>query len=370
MISKVYEWLRAADLNPDDHMVTTRTSAVEDLVTRIRESSDYDLLLDTVTAAVGGCKRLGEQSSSFATILECVRTQAPAFPSGIEENGLHLRIICCLGLGQLLNSDDEDSPDKDELLSASLLTAGLGLKQKEAGRHLDDVFAELEGIARANLQRQAVAMRERVDLDWQEFDGLKSAASDPPNFNQRLLPAVKSLLQGIERQHQLDREELEVMWWLYNGYSEDLGKRLKAATPHLAATAIGSAVAGRISPPATIGITELVAQSATRDRAAAQLKAKGLGKIAVELGEAGRKLLLPSNESLRKIVSTRASLLPISWLCLRLHESQGVAGWEAELQSKAGLASDYEMTAEKLAVQVFTECQAQRVYNSLVRANT
>jgi hypothetical protein len=37
MLSKVYEWLRAADLKPDDAMVTSRTKVVEELEKKIRE---------------------------------------------------------------------------------------------------------------------------------------------------------------------------------------------------------------------------------------------------------------------------------------------------------------------------------------------
>src|SRR4051812_30651076 len=175
MLSKVYDWLRAAELKPDDQMVTTRTKAVEDLEQKIRDAKDYGLLLGAVTAAVGGCERLGEQAPAFATILDCVRTQAPAFPSAIAENGLHLRMICCLGLGKLLNSAEDVTFDRDELLSSSLLVSGLGLKPKEAGRHLDKVFDEVGDLARINLQKQAVALREREELDWEEFDALKTS---------------------------------------------------------------------------------------------------------------------------------------------------------------------------------------------------
>ena len=94
MLSKVFEWLRAADLNPDDGMVSSRTKAVEDLEKRIREAKNYNLLLGTLTAAVGGCERLGEQSPVFGTLLECVRAQQPAFPGGLSENALHLRMLC------------------------------------------------------------------------------------------------------------------------------------------------------------------------------------------------------------------------------------------------------------------------------------
>lgn len=277
-------------------------------------------------------------------------------------------MICCLGLGELLNSDEDEASDGDELLSSSLLVSGLALKPKEAGRHLDTVFEDLGSTARANLQKQAVTLRERVDLNWKDFDGLTASAGDPPTFNQALLPAVKGLFQILQKQHESDREELEVLWWLYNGYSEYLAKQVKSATPHLAAMAIGVELADRIAPPATIGMTELVTQAAVRDRTAAQLRAKPLGKIVSEIGEQGRKLLLPSAEHVRKFARTTGMLLPLSWLCVRLEESQGASGWEAELQAKTGLASDHQMTPGELAAQAFAERQAQRVYGSLVRA--
>ncbi|MGI8549409.1 MAG: GTPase-associated system all-helical protein GASH, partial [Dehalococcoidia bacterium] len=226
---------------------------MEDLERRIRDAKNYNLLLGTVTAAVGGCERLGEQSPFFGTLLECVRAQQAAFPGALSENSLHLRMLCCLALGELLSTDEDDEADNKELMVSSLLLAGLGLKPKEAGRHLDDVFDELAQVARANLQRQAVALRERQGLNWDGFKALEIGVGDPTSFNQKLLAAVRGLIEGLEREHQSDREELEVMWWLYNGYSDRLGKQLKPTTSLLAATAIGCEIADRVAPPATIG---------------------------------------------------------------------------------------------------------------------
>lgn len=367
MLSKVFEWLRAADLQPDDPMVKSRTKAVEDLENKILQSKDFGLLVGTVTAAVGGCERLGEQSPVFATLLECVRTQSPAFPSSISENKLHLRMICCLGLGELLASDTSDEFDNYRLLAASLLVSGLGLKSKEAGQHLDKVFEELNGVARTKLQKQAVALRDREDLDWNEFDALEEIAGDPPSFNQQLLPAVKGLIEGLQKQQQSDREELEVMWWLHNGYSERIAKQIKTATPLLAATAIGCELADRVSAPATSGLTDLVTQAALRDRPPAQVKAKPIEKIVMDLGEPGWKLLLPPEEYVRKFVRSTGTLCPLSWLSLRLEESQGASGWEVELQSKTGLSSNHELAPGELAAQVFAERQAQHVYQSVVK---
>ncbi len=76
---------------------------------------------------------------------------------------------------------------------------------------------------------------------------------------------------------------------------------------------------------------------------------------------------MPSEEHVSKFVRSSRMLLPLSWLCLRLEESQGANGWEAELQSMTGLASDHEMKPGELAAQVFLERQAQRVYQTLVK---
>jgi hypothetical protein len=366
MISKVYEWLRTADLKPDDGMVTARTKSVQELEKKIREEETYGLLLGLVNVAVGGCERPGNhQSTAFTTLLDCVRAQSPAFPAAIAENGLHLRMVGCLGLGELLTSNDE--PDKDELLSASLLVSGLGLKPKEAGRHLNDVFDELAKLARENLQKQAVAGRDRQELDWKGFDALQSSTGDPPNFAKQLLPVLTGLFQGLEQQRRSDREELEVMWWLYNGHSERLGKQLKPLPVFLAATAIGCELADRITPPATAGLGEMVAQAAVRDRTAPQIKPKPLDKIIAELGEPGRKLLLPVVDHVRKLARATGTLLPLTWLCIRLEESNGAAGWEAEFLSATGVKSDHELTPDALTGQVFAERQAQHVYRSLVK---
>lgn len=367
MISKVYEWLRAADLNPDDAMVNTRMAAAAELETKIRDPKSYSMLLGAVAASIGGCERIGEQSPTFAAVLECVRKQQPAFPGDLSENGLHLRVLCCIGLGELLASDEDD--DGHELMVASLLLSGSGLKPKEPGRHLDVVFDELGQLARAKLQQQAIVLRDRTPLNWTEFDALEAIAGDPPTFNQKIVPAIKDLILGLQRGQRADREELDVMWWIYNGYSDHLKKQLKSVPPHLAAAAVGSEVADRIAPPVTVGVSELVAHAAVRDRNTAQAKPKTIDKIVAELGDQGRKFLIPNADHVKRFVQTTGCLAPLSWLCLRLEESQGAAGWETELLAKTGLTANRELTPSELATQVFIERQAQRVYQNRVKGS-
>jgi hypothetical protein len=205
-------------------------------------------------------------------------------------------------------------------------------------------------------------------LDWNDFESLDSITADQAAFNQKLLPTLKGLISALEMERRSDREELEVMWWLYNGYSDRLAKHLKPTTSFLAAIAVGCEIADRVSPPAMVGLNELVAQAAVRDRTAAQIKAKRIDKIVAEIGDVGHKLLLPSAEHVRTFARGAGPLLPLTWLSIRLEESQAASGWQAELQSKTGWAADRELGPSELSAQVFAERQAQRVYQSRMKA--
>ena len=88
-----------------------------------------------------------------------------------------------------------------------------------------------------------------------------------------------------------------------------------------------------------------------------------------ELGEAGRELLLPDAEHVRSFARGTGSLLPLTWLCIRLDDCQGASGWEADLQLKAGLTADRQLDPSELAAQVFAERQAQRVYQTRVKGS-
>lgn len=364
MTSRVFRWLRAADLQPDNEMVDTRTKVVETLGARIRASEDYNLLIECIAAAVGGCERLGQESLICKTLLECIGEQQPAFDGSLSASGLHLRMLCCLTIGELFSGG---VGEELELLAASLVLAGLGVKPKESGQHLNAIFEELEGLANEELQSQAVESRERKETDMAPFNALKTHFEDPSTFNKNLLPALLGLIKGLEKQREQDQEELEVMWWLYNGFSVRLGKLVASPTPSLlAAMAVGCEIADRVNPPATAGICELVGAATVRNRTSTQLKAKPIAKMLSDLDVTGRELLLPVDVSVREFVRGAGVLLPLTWLCIRLDDSGGATGWEAEFQAKTGLAAKSEFGPAELAIQVFVERQAQRIYKSIV----
>ena len=369
MLKNTYEWLRAADFKPNDQVVANRTQAAQELLSRIKKSEDYDLLTQCVAGVVGGFEnRFTTESSTVQTVVDCIRTFQAAFPAGLSENALELRICCALSVGELFAEADSGASGHHSLVGALLLVAGLGARPPETRKHLADVFSELGQSARQFLQGAQIGARERPQLNWKQLDSLTPANLDLATFWGQFLPALKQVFAAVEQQGQMDREELEVLWWLYNGTSERLGGPIRSLPASVAAFAIGREVADRVIPPSLAGVGELVSHAVARDRTSAQLKAKPLGRIVADLDEPSRKLLLPTEEQkeTRALIRNSAPSLPLSWLCLRLEESGGATGWESEFRTKTDLQADQEFTPAQLASQSFNERVAQRVYAQLV----
>ncbi len=73
-------------------------------------------------------------------------------------------------------------------------------------------------------------------------------------------------------------------------------------------------------------------------------------------------MLLPSNSTANKEVAEFPQLFPLSWLAARLRESQGQADWTKEFESKTGLKAGQSELPTALALQIFNERVAQRIY--------
>src|SRR5208282_352861 len=121
MLKNTYEWLRAADFKPDDQVVANRTQAAQELLSRIKKSEDYDLLTQCVAGVVGGFEnRFTTESSTVQTVVDCIRTFQAAFPAGLSENALELRICCALSVGELFTEVDSGASGHHSLVGALL----------------------------------------------------------------------------------------------------------------------------------------------------------------------------------------------------------------------------------------------------------
>jgi hypothetical protein len=182
-----------------------------------------------------------------------------------------------------------------------------------------------------------------------------------PGFWRQLSPILRNLFAAAEERARSDREELEVLWWFYNSYSETLGKPLAAVPADVAALACGAEVGRRVLLPPHAGVAEMIAGAVLRNRKKPDLSAKPLAKLVSGWDEAARKVLLPAESSVRQFALDFPALLPLTWLSIRLYESQSASGWEEEFGLRASIPAGGEVGPAALARQAFWERVTQRL---------
>lgn len=362
MLKKVFEWLRVVHPKPDSATVEARTKAASDLLTTLDEAKDYELLIAVTSAVVAGFEgQFDSHSIPVQTVVEAIRKYQAAFPSDLSENALELRVTCAIALGELLTRDNR-SEEQSPLLAACLLLSGEGVRPAEKRKHLRGVLNELVAEAEKLLEQEAASVRQPAPFDVTRIEKL-APQGDVATFWRELQPALRDCLRALDQRTRSDREELEVLWWLYNGYSTVLGKPLAELPADVAALACGSEVGARVLLPPVPGVAPMVADGAGRGRKKPELAAKKLAKLAAGWDAPVRQLLVPEEKASADLARTAPPLLPLTWLTMRLEESDGAAGWEKEFSRKTGLSPELELTPPALAAQVFREKVAQRIYD-------
>jgi GTPase-associated system-like protein len=362
MLNKTYDWLRIVYAKPDDEVVRKRQLACKDLVKRIDEAEDVNLLIQCVAGIINGFESgFTKDSEAVSTIISCIIDHQPAFTSDLSNNALELRACAMIALGEIITREVEKSeePSDDAVLASLLLLSGAGLRPKVQERYLKITLDELIKFARTAAGQAAVAKRQRTDLDFEAL-GEVAAGADTTSLLKSLRPVLKELFKQLEQQAAVDREELQVLSWLHNNYAETVGKSIADLDPFEAAMCCGIEVADMVRIPPIEGIRQMVADAVVRNRKKPDLKKITLVEVIEQLSRESQGALLSVDANVRKLVQRFAPLFPMSWICLRIGDSGSPTGWEEEFQNKAGFPATENYAPEVIARQVFNERVAQR----------
>lgn len=363
MLKKMFEWYRIVNPNPDDTILEKRKLAVTELIKRLSESEDYNLLIACTSGVANGFETNFKQESEIVeAVVGLIREHQPAFPVDLSENALELRACCAIALGEILtqNENQDKVAREDAELVASLFVSAIGIRPKITQKYLRVVIQALEQISFGVLESIAQDRRQRTAINYDGLDKVPPNANIPA-FWDGLRPILKSYFSLIDRQNAADREELDVLWWLYNGFSEIVNQPLIALSPAIAAICCGAEIADKVLLPPLESVRQMVLQATERGRKRSALVAVPLTEIAAEWKEKILSTLIPTNTGPQEIIKRFPPLFPLSWLCSRLQESQGSPGWSQEFKLKTGIPASQSCEPGKIAMQAFNERIAQRV---------
>ena len=149
-------------------------------------------------------------------------------------------------------------------------------------------------------------MNEKLDLS-----ALKGTApTELPAMWKTLGQVLKSALNQLENQARNDREEVNVMWWLYGNYSEIAQKPISDLKPYEAAFCAGREVADLTQAPSYESVRQMVVKAAQGNRKAVSLKPTRLDLIVKQWNESEMKSMIPEQTAVQDSLNhTRTSAI-------------------------------------------------------------
>ena len=366
MLSRLFEWYRMVDPEPSDDTITKRREAIGALLDTISNQQDDELLVSAIAATINGFDGVDQESPIVKATVSAIRNHQPAFPEDLSENALAVRACCTIALGEILDRDKEAQYD-DALLVATLITSANGVRPAAKERYLRNAIEELESAARKVLEKAAQTRRRRNSIALDELDGLEATSlpGDVKDFWKVLYPTLKGVFVEIQEQATADREELQVLWWLYRGFSDTAQlKKLTELDSSAAALGCGAELGDIVVCPPAAGICQIVRRAAQEGRKKQDLIPRSLTHVASKWASSTLSALLPTQDIVTQLIQSHPTLLPLSWLSKRIHESGKDDVWEAEFRSKTGIPPDHACSPAEWAAQAFHEKIAQRVYQA------
>jgi hypothetical protein len=359
MLSKVFEWSRVTNAAPDDDLVKKRQAVVQGLADELPKN--LPLMIDCACAAAAGVTPRFEQGADLIlAVVGAIRDQQPAFPESLSENALDVRVVCALVVGEIADRDSKanGAPSAVSQLTSAIVLASLASKPLPAERYLHALVSDLANVCATALNRAADYRRRRINLE-RSVEAINEA-NDVPTFWKGAKPKLLQLVRGISANEDIDREELDTLWWAFNGVlqkTEEIFADIPIATAALRA---GVELADTVLTPPLPNTRFLLRRVLSTGRVTADLVQRPLRGLISEWDKVASADLVPDNPKTVELVRANPAILPLSWLCLRIAETDSNS--LSDFKKATGWDPATKTTPATLAFQAFNERIAQRIH--------
>jgi hypothetical protein len=361
MIKRAYEWYRIVNPAPSEEIITARKLSVEALIKQLDESDD-SLLTSCVMATVRGFDGTFAPVDLVEAILASIMMHQQAFPSDLTENALELRVCAAIAVGEIASREMEagERPSDEGILAAALILCGFGLRAESPDKYVSSMESELIEIAHKTYQHAALEIRKRPGLALAAL-GESETPSDLETLWKEIFPPLKEVFMQLQSQAESDREELEILWWLYGDYSKTAKKHLKLLNSFEAALCAGTELADITSVPPVESVREMLIKAVGGNRTRKTLKPARLNAIVKHWNDTMMKSLMPEDNGVQALVNEYPALFPLTWLVSRIIDSGVKTAWSDEFEKKTAIQLSFELAPETIARQVFNERVAQHI---------
>lgn len=342
MLNRLSDFYRIVHPDPPDALVTQRKEAIVAFMGQFSKPELQYACADIAAFGLGPSPGAAQTEAAMA-IISAIQGPQPSFSSDIGANPLDVRAFAGIALGEHLGTDRDG-------VTAALVISALATRTLPEERYLRELTLALLEAARKSAEAAGNAQRERPELEIAAIQG-----ANPAGIAESVRSALDKFKEAVERNLEADREELEILWWVFGGHSTSLGKPFHALDVPQRILASASELAELVIVPPASGSAQFLHATLKEDRPVTLR----------HLIEPCTSTLLESVARRRKqtaaFLTDHPALLPLTWLSCRRLDSGMAAGWEAEFEQKTHVSAGDERAASRWATQVFNECVAARL---------
>lgn len=352
MLKRTFEWYRVVNPMPPSEVIDNRKAAAQDVMTALAQAEDWDLALACASGAVAGFEASFTQDAEVVkSLVGAIRAHDSSFPEDLTENALELRVCAALALGEMLTESS------DAAIIGSVLRSGFGVRPAPAGRFLKKMVGELTSASTKTLSDEAELLRQRSVSIGGKLGELGEPSDHEAAWND-LVPVIKATFDEVRKQAAMDREEINILWWMFAGAST-LGQQFAEMPVGAAALCCGAELGSLCLLPPAPSHEAMVRRAYAAGRQRDDLTKRTIESVAAHWTAPMQIALVPDEED-RKFAMDYPALFPLSWLCSRLLASDGSKGWPAEFKRSTKIPASCSRSAVDWAIQGFRERTALR----------
>lgn len=219
--------LRIFNSDPDDDFVTKRTTAIKAIENSFKKKTTIPDLLKLANQLVLGLQNIDKIDPSFVELVEKeLKKQSVSFVS----DGENLQIISC-GLVAALQLIDNVKPTstKNKLSSVDVFSisiwSGLSFQSPIFDKaKLESLRTELIDASQLIVNSSSSSARVRIELSELEKVTTSQESSEPITIE--IMQSLLNIIRSFKINANLDREEIDILWWSMNDWSEIANKKI------------------------------------------------------------------------------------------------------------------------------------------------
>lgn len=338
------DWYRIAGVEPPQRLLTERWTGLEEFCRDLKASDVVEL------------SKLFATSLPSTLFLQRFRLafQTPDPTFSMEGNDVEVRVLAGASLAHLIQGTVASAELRD--------FAALTLVCDEFGDLRPSLVSAITRIAQAHLDGRSLSLRD-------DTDGFADEISIPPQATeiadgQRVsayLKEVSTALSELSRRQRLHREESNVLWWSYSGWSRDLKKPFAKVSYEAASILLGKELADLVTvlpgPVSAGGVLSKALLSVRRNGAKSIKVCKAVNSIPREWR---------SSTAATVLVAKLSRFAPVLTAIVESSKTLGEQDWFPAFRMASDLDPEVVASPLGLAFQVYRECLLMRAGRALL----